>query len=57
MGKFSRVIWGKVLRFNGPFGPEGCGIAIGATAWQGFKGFRRFKGFRGDGIALRAMST
>ena len=35
---------------------EDCGGGCGATAWPGFKGFRRFKGFRGGGIALRAMS-
>ena len=28
-------------------GAEGCGIAHGATTWQGSGGFRRFKGFRG----------
>ena len=27
-------------------GAEGCGIAHGATTWQGSGGFRRFKGFR-----------
>ena len=46
----------RVLRFDGRFASEGCGIAIGAALRLGFRGFRRFKGFRGEGIALRAMS-
>ena len=32
----------RVLRFDGSFGPEGCGIAYGATSWPGFRGFKRF---------------
>ena len=38
-----RVVKGKVLKIDRPWA-------------GGFKGFRRFKGFRGGGIALRAMS-
>ena len=39
----------RVLRFDGRFASEGCGIAIGAALRLGFRGFRRFKGFRGEG--------
>ena len=42
----------RILRFDGPFRPKGCGIAHGAALRPGFRGFRRFKGFRGCGIAL-----
>ena len=44
----------RVLRFDGRFASEGCGIAIGAALRLGFRGFRRFKGFRGEGNARMA---
>ena len=44
------------LRFDSGFADEGYGIAYEATAWPGFKRFRRFclplaGWFRGGGIA------
>jgi hypothetical protein len=38
----------KVLRFDGPFGPEGCGGGFAAVFIWPLRGpeFRRFKGFR-----------
>ena len=44
---FLRDFIEKVLKFDRPFGPEGCGIAIGAALRPGFRGFRRFRGFKG----------
>ena len=53
---FSRLTGLSPRRFDSGFAAEGCGIAIGATAWQGSKGSEGSKGSKGGGIALRAIS-
>ena len=58
-GSFHYITIGKYKGFKGFRGFKrfkGCGIAIGATAWQGSEGSEGSKGSEGCGIALRAMS-